>query len=127
MPSSGAWRQGAIPPFTLNFLRWALALVILYPFVARRLREDWPLVRTHLRLLTVTSLSITLYNALQYLALITSSPINIAPITALGPDFYLADRPRLFTAPASVARQCWVPYCPSGALRGSCSGVISPT
>lgn len=89
---------GAIPPFTLNFLRWALALVILYPFVARRLCEDWPLVRTHLRLLTVTSfLSITLYNALQYLALITSSLINIALITAsAGPIFTLLIGWRLF-------------------------------
>ena len=86
----GRMAAGAIPPFTLNFLRWALALAILFPFVFRRLREDWPLVRTHVRLLVVTSfLSITLYNALQYLALITSSPINIALITASGPIFTL--------------------------------------
>ena len=115
----GRMAAGAIPPFTLNFLRWALALVILYPFVARRLREDWPLVRTHLRLLTVTSLlSITLYNALQYLALITSSPINIALITASGPIFTLLvgraffnagiSRPAALGAVLSMAGVAWV-------------------
>ena len=103
----GRMAAGAIPPFTLNFLRWALALVILYPFVARRLREDWPLVRTHLRLLTVTSLlSITLYNALQYLALITSSPINIALITAAGPIFTLLVGRAFFNA--GISRQAAV-------------------
>lgn len=103
----GRMAAGAIPPFTLNFLRWALALVILYPFVARRLREDWPLVRTHLRLLTVTSLlSITLYNALQYLALITSSPINIALITASGPIFTLLVGRAFFNA--GISRQAAV-------------------
>ena len=115
----GRMAAGAIPPFTLNFLRWALALVILYPFVARRLREDWPLVRTHLRLLTVTSfLSITLYNALQYLALITSSPINIALITASGPIFTLLigraffnagiSRPAMLGAALSIGGVAWV-------------------
>jgi drug/metabolite transporter (DMT)-like permease len=115
----GRMAAGAIPPFTLNFLRWALALVILYPFVARRLREDWPLVRTHLRLLTVTSfLSITLYNALQYLALITSSPINIALITASGPIFTLLigraffnagiSRPAVLGAVLSIGGVAWV-------------------
>lgn len=100
----GRMAAGAIPPFTLNFLRWALALVILYPFVARRLRTDWPLVRKHLWLLTITSfLSITLYNALQYLALITSSPINIALITAAGPIFTLLVGRAFFSAGISRA------------------------
>ena len=115
----GRMAAGAIPPFTLNFLRWALALAILFPFVLRRLREDWPLVRKHVGLLAVTSLlSITLYNALQYLALITSSPINIALITASGPIFTLLagraffgagiSRPAALGAVLSMAGVAWV-------------------
>ena len=115
----GRMAAGAIPPFTLNFLRWALALAILFPFVFRRLREDWPLVRMHVRLLAVTSfLSITLYNALQYLALITSSPINVALITASGPIFTLLagraffgagiSRPAALGAVLSMAGVAWV-------------------
>ena len=48
-------------------------------------------------------LSTTSYNALQYLALTTSSPINIALITAAGPIFTLLMGRSLFQAPISRA------------------------
>ena len=93
----GRMAAGAIPPFTLNFLRWALALAILFPFVFRRLREDWPLVRKHVGLLAV---------------------INIALITASGPIFTLLagraffgagiSRPAALGAVLSMAGVAWV-------------------
>jgi drug/metabolite transporter (DMT)-like permease len=86
----GKFASGAIPPITLNFLRWVVAILILLPFVAGRLKQDWPLAKKHWILFAVTGfLSTTSFNALQYLALTTSSPINIALITASGPIFTL--------------------------------------
>ncbi len=95
----GRLAAGAVPPITLNFLRWVVAFVVFLPFVAGRIRQDWPLAKKHWRLFAVTGfLSITTYNALQYLALITSSPINIALITASGPIFTLLVGRALFSA-----------------------------
>ena len=86
----GRLAAGAIPPNTLNFLRWVVAILVLLPFVWRRLRQDWPLARRAWVVLAATGfLSTTTYNALQYFALTTSSPINVALITASGPIFTL--------------------------------------
>ena len=86
----GRLAAGAIPPITLNFLRWVVAILVLLPFVWRRLRQDWPLARRAWVVLAATGfLSTTTYNALQYFALTTSSPINVALITAAGPIFTL--------------------------------------
>ena len=86
----GRMAAGMIPPITLNFLRWVVALLILLPFVYRQIIQDWEPIKKHWLLFAATGfLSTTCYNALQYLALITSSPINIALITASGPIFTL--------------------------------------
>ena len=100
----GRMAAGLIPPITLNFLRWVVALLVLLPFVFRRLQQDWPLVRQYWVLLATTGfLSTTTYNALQYLALTTSSPINIALITAAGPIFTLLVGRAFFRAQISPA------------------------
>ena len=100
----GRMAAGAIPPITLNFLRWVVAVLVLLPFVWRRLRLDWPLARKAWVVLAATGfLSTTTYNALQYLALTTSSPINIALITAAGPIFTLLVGRSFFQASISRA------------------------
>jgi drug/metabolite transporter (DMT)-like permease len=95
----GRMAAGTIPPLTLNFLRWVVALAVLLPFIFAQLKVDWSLGRQHWRLFAATGfLSTTCYNALQYLALITSSPINIALITAAGPIFTLLVGRAFFSA-----------------------------
>jgi drug/metabolite transporter (DMT)-like permease len=95
----GRMAAGTIPPLTLNFLRWVVALAVLLPFIFTQLKVDWSLGRQHWKLFAVTGfLSTTCYNALQYLALITSSPINIALITAAGPIFTLLVGRAFFSA-----------------------------
>ncbi len=74
-----------IPPMTFNLLRWAIALVLLLPFTARVLRRDseiWPLWR---RFTVLGLLGVGCYNALQYLALQTSQPINTTLVGASMP------------------------------------------
>jgi len=95
----GRMAAGAIPPLTLNFLRWVVALLVLLPFILTQLKVDWSTGRQHWKLFAATGfLSTTCYNALQYLALITSSPINIALITAAGPIFTLLVGRAFFSA-----------------------------
>ena len=37
-----------IPPVSLAFWRWTLAALIVVPFVWKKLRANWPLLRAHL-------------------------------------------------------------------------------
>jgi drug/metabolite transporter (DMT)-like permease len=71
-----------IPPLTLNALRWSLALVILLPLGWRVLREPHEIARRWRYLALLGLLGIGCYNAFQYLALRTSSPINVTLIAS---------------------------------------------
>ncbi len=82
-----------VPPLTLNFMRWVLAALILLPLAWRVL---WPLNRLRLMgqrwpyLLLVGTLGVGLFNALQYLALVTSQPLNVTLVAASMPVWMLA-------------------------------------
>ncbi|QEY64860.1 DMT family transporter [Metapseudomonas lalkuanensis] len=68
----------AIPPFTLAFWRWSLALAILLPFVARPMWEHRSaLCRAGWRLLVVAALGISTYSVLLYFAARTTVAINL--------------------------------------------------
>ncbi len=78
-----------VPPITLNFLRWAIAFVLLLPLAAWVLGPRSPL-RTHARRYALLGLlSVGLYNAMQYLALKTSTPMNVTLVGASMPAFTL--------------------------------------
>jgi drug/metabolite transporter (DMT)-like permease len=83
----------SISPLWLNALRWAIALAILLPLGWRavgtprrraQLAARWP----HLLLLSLTGVGA--YNALQYVALRTSTPLNVTLIAASSPVWMLA-------------------------------------
>ncbi|AYF90125.1 DMT family transporter [Pseudomonas sp. JS3066] len=68
----------AIPPFTLAFWRWTLALAILLPFVARPMWEHRSALRcAGWRLLVVAALGISTYSVLLYFAARTTVAINL--------------------------------------------------
>jgi drug/metabolite transporter (DMT)-like permease len=80
---------GMVPPITLNFLRWALAFLILLPLAAPVLRPGsalWPQWR---RFAVLGLLGVGCYNALQYLALKTSTPLNVTLVAASVPVWML--------------------------------------
>lgn len=80
---------GTVPPMALSAIRWAIALVLLLPFATRLwrrpqdIRERWP----YLALIGV--LGVGTYNSLQYLALQTSTPINVTLILSSMPLWML--------------------------------------
>jgi len=85
----GRLMVGQVPPLTLNFLRWLLTLLVLLPLAWRalmplsRLRERWPY------LLAIGVLGVGAYNSLQYLALVTSTPINVTLVASSLPVWTL--------------------------------------
>lgn len=80
---------GQVPPLTLNFLRWVLTLAVLLPLAWRalvplsRIRERWPY------LMTIGVLGVGAYNSLQYLALVTSTPLNVTLVASSMPVWTL--------------------------------------
>ncbi|MGV3569148.1 MAG: DMT family transporter [Ramlibacter sp.] len=88
---TGRMVAGLVPPITLNFLRWVLAFVLLLPFawgVLRARGPFWPLLLRRYALLGL--LGVGCYNALQYLALKTSTPVNVTLVGSSIPVFMLA-------------------------------------
>jgi drug/metabolite transporter (DMT)-like permease len=81
---------GQVPPITLNAIRWALALLVLLPLGWRALRDPRALWerRGYLALIGLTGVGS--YNALQYMAVHTSTPLNITLISASAPVWMLA-------------------------------------
>ncbi|WP_026435260.1 MULTISPECIES: DMT family transporter [Acidovorax] len=79
-----------VPPITLNFLRWVLALALLLPLTHRVLRKSSPLWPHWRRFAVLGLLGVGLYNALQYLALQTSTPINVTLVGSSMPVWMLA-------------------------------------
>lgn len=93
----GRLADGLVPPMTLNFLRWALAFALLLPFAGSVLRRHGP-VWPHWRALALLGLlGVGCYNSLLYLALKTSSPLNVTLVASSTPVIMLA-MGRLFFA-----------------------------
>ncbi len=86
----GRLAAGTVPPITLNLVRWIIAALLLAPYAWRGVMTHRAALRQHLAMLaTMGLLSIASYNAFQYLALTTSTPINVTLIGASTPLFLL--------------------------------------
>lgn len=67
----------AVPPVTLAFWRWSIALVILLPWIARPLARQWRAVAANWRaVLLLSVLGVAAYNTLLYSALQTTTATN---------------------------------------------------
>ena len=99
--------RAAVPPMTLNLLRWTIALAVLLPLGWATLRQAGVLdaVRTRWRRYALLGLlGIGMYNSLQYLALQSSTPINVT-LVASGMPVWMMLVGRLFYGAAVRTRQ----------------------
>ncbi len=105
-----------IPPVTFNFLRWLLVLVILLPMAGWILKKGSPLWRDWRRFALLGLLSIASYNMLQYLALNTSTPINVTLMAASMPVWMLLVGRLFFHAPIRKTALLGAAFSLSGVL-----------
>ena len=87
--------RAAVPPMTLNLLRWAIALAILVPLGRTALRPGNRILASWRRYALLGLLGIGMYNSLQYLALQSSTPINVT-LVASGMPVWMMLVGRLF-------------------------------
>ncbi len=81
---------GTVPPLALSGLRWALALLILLPLGRRVFRDPRAIGARWPYLALLGFLGVGCYNAMQYSALQTSTPINVTLIASSMPLWMLA-------------------------------------
>jgi drug/metabolite transporter (DMT)-like permease len=86
----GRLMAGEVPPLTLNLMRWSLTAVLLLPFAWRALRPFERIRRRAGYLFAIGLLGVGAFNSLQYLALLTSTPINVTLVAASMPVWMLA-------------------------------------
>ena len=86
----GRLMVGQVPPLTLNLMRWLLTIVLLLPFGWRVLRRP-ELIKPRLGWLALIGLlGVGMYNALQYLALVTSTALNVTLVASSLPVWMMA-------------------------------------
>ena len=88
-----------VPPITLNFLRWLISFFILLPLAYPVFRNGSGLWSHWRRFASLSLLGVGCYNALQYLALQTSTPLNVTLVAASTPVFMLVLGALFFKAP----------------------------
>ncbi|NBT10638.1 MAG: EamA family transporter, partial [Betaproteobacteria bacterium] len=89
----GRLMVGLVPPLQLNLLRWSLALLILLPLgwqAIKTAEQRAALWERRVPLAVLGLLGVGAYNALQYLALTTSTPLNVTLIAASSPLWMLS-------------------------------------
>lgn len=91
-----------VPPITLNFFRWGIAFLILALFGGKILRHGSAMWRHWKEYALLGLLGIGLYNTLQYMALHSSSPINVTLVNASMPIWMLLVGRLFFHAPISL-------------------------
>ena len=79
-----------IPPVSIAFWRWAIALLVFTPFALRQVIKDWPTLKKHLPYLIITAVfGVTIFNTLIYIAGHTSTVINLSLISITFPIFVI--------------------------------------
>jgi drug/metabolite transporter (DMT)-like permease len=86
----GRLMVGHVPPLALNALRWVIAALILAPLATRVWRDAAAVRASWGYLLALGTFGVGSFNALQYVALETSTPLNVTLINASMPLWMLA-------------------------------------
>lgn len=86
----GRAARDSVPPFTLAFVRWAGALVLMAPFAVPRLKADLPMLKRRWKVTLMLGLvGVGAFNALLYSGLQYTTATNGVLIQALVPPFIL--------------------------------------
>lgn len=78
----------SIPPISLAFWRWVVAVIVFLPFALKPLIVEWDILKKNMVYLSITSLlGITIFNTLIYFAGHTTTAINLSLISITFPIF----------------------------------------
>lgn len=118
----GRLLRNAVPPMTLNLLRWSIALLILLPLGRFLFRSGGALLTNWRRYALLGLLGIGLYNSLQYLALQSSTPINVTLVAAGSPVWMMVVGVLFFGVPVTFKQVAGAALSIAGVLLVLCRG-----
>jgi drug/metabolite transporter (DMT)-like permease len=95
----GRMVRDAVPPMTLNLLRWTIALLVLLPLGRAMFKPGSAVLSNWRRYSMLGLLGVGLYNSLQYLALQSSTPINVTLVASGMPVWMLLVGKLFYKAP----------------------------
>ena len=79
-----------VPPLSLNFLRWALVWVLLFPFTYKEIFLNIVLIKKNIIYLTILAItSVSAFNSLVYLSLNYTQAIDTILMISIIPVFVL--------------------------------------
>ncbi len=80
----------SIPPVSLAFFRWLVAVIVFTPFAIKKLLKELPIIRKHVLYFSITSfLGVTTFNTLIYFAGHTTTAMNLSLIAITFPIFII--------------------------------------
>ncbi len=117
----GRAMKSSIPPISLAFWRWTLALAILIPFSFPHLRAEWPVLRQNWRWLTVLGvLGISCFNTFVYIGLHSTTATNALIINSVIPILIVLLSRLLAATPVSRRQALGITISLSGVLTIIC-------
>lgn len=82
----GRMAMAQMSPYALSFWRWSFALLLLLPFTLRSTLAHWSVIRANAgHLISLGVLSVGAYNTLLYMALQSSTAVNVTLVGAVMP------------------------------------------
>ncbi len=119
----GRFVAGHVPPVALSFIRWGGAFLIVLPFAWSRLKQEWPVIRSHWGLLTILTLTgISAYNTLAYWSLQYTEAINGLLLQSTGPLLVAVWAMLLFGDRLTLRQLCGVLLSLAGVVTVICRG-----
>ncbi|KQQ97401.1 DMT family transporter [Massilia sp. Leaf139] len=120
----GRMVRDAVPPMTLNLLRWTIALLVLLPLGRALFAPGSGVLVNWRRYSMLGLLGIGLYNSLQYLALQSSTPINVTLVASGLPVWMLLVGKLFYKAPVKKKQIAGALLSIAGVLVVLCRGDI---
>ncbi len=117
--------RDAVPPMTLNLIRWSIALAVLLPLGRAALRAGSGVLTNWKRYSMLGLLGVGLYNSLQYLALQSSSPINVTLVASGVPVWMLLVGRLFFGIPVKRRQVAGAVLSIAGVLVVMCRGSLA--
>ncbi len=126
----GRAARDLIPPASLAFWRWSLALLLLLPLAWPHLKRDWPTLKANWRImLSLGALGIGAFNTLLYTGLQTTTALNAMLLQASQPALILIMGALLMKDHVSVRQIAGVIISLAGVLaiisQGNVAGLIA--
>jgi drug/metabolite transporter (DMT)-like permease len=88
---------GHVPPLSVSTIRWLFPAAVLWALAHRQIRQDWPTIRAHWKVMLWLGLTGgALFTALQYVGLQYTAALNVSVLNSLVPVLILATGALLF-------------------------------